>query len=197
MANNAGNRASRCCNAAPQINAWQKNSPLAEWGISVHRSTIYRWFIEYATILRKKFKKYQFIRTVSSWRLDETYVKVNGKWFYLYCAIDKYGDTLDVYFSPKRNRYAAYVFFKRVLKPYPSERQPKTLNTDKHTAYGYAIARLIKEGKLRADVKQWQVKTLNNRIESDHAPIKNSLLLRAVLNRLSVLSVQFKASGEY
>ncbi len=51
---------------------------------------------------------------------------MNGKWFYLYRAIDKYGDTLDVYFSPKRNRYAAYDFLKRVLKPYRSERQPKT-----------------------------------------------------------------------
>ena len=149
---------------------------LAERGISVHRSTIYRWFIEYAPILRKKLKKYQFIRAVSSWQLDETYVKVNGKWFYLYRAIDKYGDTLDVYFSPKRNRYAAYAFLKRVLKPYRSERQPKTLNTDKHAAYGYAIARLIKEGKLRADVKQRQIKPLNNRIESDHAPIKKLIV---------------------
>ncbi|HGI5215308.1 TPA: IS6 family transposase [Providencia alcalifaciens] len=124
----------------------------------------------------KNAKKYQFIRSVSSWQLDETYVKVNGKWFYLYRAIDKYGDTLDVYFSPKRNRYAVYAFLKRVLKPYRSERQPKTLNTDKHAAYGYAIARLIKEGKLRADVKQRQIKTLNNRIESDHAPIKKLIV---------------------
>ncbi|WP_274369581.1 DDE-type integrase/transposase/recombinase, partial [Morganella morganii] len=48
--------------------------------------------------------------------------------------------------------------------------------TDKHAAYGYAIARLIKEGKLRADVKQRQIKTLNNRIESDHAPIKKLIV---------------------
>ena len=149
---------------------------LAERGISVHRSTIYRWFIEYAPILRKKLKKYQFIRAVSSWQLDETYVKVNGKWFYLYRAIDKHGNTLDVYFSPKRNRHAAYEFLKRVLKPYTAKRQPKTLNTDKHAAYGYAIARLIKEGKLRADVEQRQIKTLNNRIESDHAPIKKLIV---------------------
>ncbi|EFE55232.1 hypothetical protein PROVRETT_05941 [Providencia rettgeri DSM 1131] len=79
---------------------------------------------------------------------------------------------MDIYFSPKRNRYASYEFLKCVLKSYPSERQPKTFNTDKHVAYGYAIARLIKEGKLRADVRQRQVKTLNNRIESDHVPIK-------------------------
>lgn len=73
-------------------------------------------------------------------------------------------------------RLCAYEFLKRVLKPYPSERQPKTLNTDKHAAYGYAIVRLIKEGKLRADVTQRQVKTLNNRIESDHAPIKKLIV---------------------
>ena len=84
---------------------------------------------------------------------------------------DKYGDTLDVYFSPKRYRYVAYEFLKRELKPYTAEQQPKTLNTDKHTAYGYAMARLIKEEKLWAVVKQRQIKTLNNRIESDHAPI--------------------------
>ncbi len=123
-----------------------------------------------------RHKRAYVLRAVSSWQLDETYVKVNGKWFYLYRAIDKHGDTLDIYFSSKRNRYAAYEFLKRVLKLYPSERQPKTLNTDKHAAYGYAIARLIKEGKLRANVTQRQVKNLNNRIESDHAPIKKLIV---------------------
>ncbi|CNB53778.1 IS6 family transposase [Yersinia intermedia] len=145
---------------------------LAERGISVHRSTIYRWFIEYAPILRQKLKRYQFTHADSSWQLDETYIKVNGKWFYLYRAINKHGTTLDFYFSAKRNKNAAYQFLKRVLKPYPVERQPKILNTDKHSSYGYAITRLMKEGKLRDDAKQRQVKYLNNRIESDHAPIK-------------------------
>lgn len=83
---------------------------------------------------------------------------MNEKWFYLYRAIDKYGDTLDVYFSPKRNRHAAYEFLKHVLKPYPSVWQPKVLNTDKHAAY----------------VKQRQIKTLNNRIEWDYDPIKKA-----------------------
>lgn len=56
------------------------------------------------------------------------------------------------------NRHSAYEFLKRVLKPYPTVRQPKTLNTDKHASYGYAIIRLIKEGKFRGDVKQRQIK---------------------------------------
>ncbi|AJI81050.1 transposase [Yersinia enterocolitica subsp. enterocolitica WA-314] len=62
-------------------------------------------------------------------------------------AINKHGTTLDFYFSPKRNKNTAYPFIKRVLKPYPVERQPKILNTDKHSSYGYAITRLMKERK--------------------------------------------------
>ena len=60
---------------------------LQERGISVNRSTIYRWFIEYTPALRKKLRRRQFIRADSSWQLDETYVKVKGKWHYLYRAI--------------------------------------------------------------------------------------------------------------
>ncbi len=56
------------------------------------------WFIEYSPVLRKKLRRYQFIRVDSSWQLDETYVKVKGKWFYLYRAINKQGETLDFYF---------------------------------------------------------------------------------------------------
>lgn len=50
--------------------------------------------------------------------------------------------------------------------------QPQTLNTDKHSSYANAITRLKKEGRLRADVEQRQLKYLNNGVESDHAPIK-------------------------
>ena len=56
---------------------------LAERGVFVHRSTIYRWFIHYGPILHKKLRRYQFTRIDSSWQLDETYVKVKGKWHYL------------------------------------------------------------------------------------------------------------------
>lgn len=145
---------------------------LQERGVSVNRSTIYRWFIEYAPVLRKKFRRYQFIRADTSWQLDETYVKVKGKWHYLYRAINKQGETLDFYFSLQRNKDAAYQFLKRCLRGYDVETQPKTLNTDKHSSYANAIARLKKEGRLRTDVEQRQVKYLNNGIESDHAPIK-------------------------
>ncbi len=74
---------------------------LTERGVSVNRSTIYRWFMEYAPALRKKLRRHQFIRADFAWQLDETYVKVKGKWHYLYRAINKQGETLGCYFSPK------------------------------------------------------------------------------------------------
>ena len=149
---------------------------LQERGISVNRSTIYRWFIEFASSLRKKIRRYQMIGKDSSWQLDETYVKVKGKWFYLYRAINKQVQTLDFYFSKKRNRHSAYQFLKRCLRYYSAEQQPNTLNTDKHSSYAHAISRLKSERKLRQDVQQRQVKYLNNRIESDHAPIKKLIV---------------------
>lgn len=82
---------------------------LAERGISVNRSTIYRWFVEFAP-----------------WQLDETYVKVKGKWFYLYRAINKQGQTLDFYFSKKRHRYSAYQCLKRCLR-YSSKEKSDSL----------------------------------------------------------------------
>jgi transposase, IS6 family len=84
----------------------------------------------------------------------------------------KQGETLDFYFSHKRNKEAAYQFLRRCLRYYDVDNQPNTLNTDKHSSYTNAIARLKKEGRLRADVEQRQVKCLNNGIESDHTPIK-------------------------
>lgn len=59
------------------------------------------------------------------------------------------GETFDIYFSPKCNRHTAYEFLKRVLKPYSAERLPKILNTDRLASNGYAIARIMKKGKLR------------------------------------------------
>ena len=62
------------------------------------------------------------------------------------------------------------------MRHYSIDNQPKTLNTDKHSSYANAIARLKKEGRLREDVEQRQVKYLNNGIESDHVPIKKLIV---------------------
>ncbi|GEK16097.1 hypothetical protein AFI02nite_41330 [Aliivibrio fischeri] len=99
---------------------------------------------------------------------------VNGR------AINKQGETLDFYFSHKRNKESAYQFLKRCLRSYSLNYQPKTLNTDKHSSYANAIARLKKEGLLRADINQRQIKYLNNGIESLRMLIKDNLIFGCV-----------------
>ena len=79
---------------------------------------------------------------------------------------------MDFFFSHKGNKEAAYQFLKRCLRRYEASFHPNTLNTEKHSFYGHAIARLKREGRLRQDLEYRQVKCLYNGIESDHAPIK-------------------------
>lgn len=83
---------------------------MGERGVSVDHSTIYRWVQKYAPEIEKRLR-WQWRRPRStSWRIDETYVKVRGKWAYLYRALDKYGNTIDFYLSPTRNTSAAKRF---------------------------------------------------------------------------------------
>ena len=97
-----------------------------------------------------------------NWRVDETYVKVKGKWTYLYPAIDKKGDTIDFYLSSTRNIKAAKRFLGKALKGMKSWAHPQTINTDKSPTYGPAIAQLKEEGKCPEDTVHRQVKYLNN-----------------------------------
>ena len=70
---------------------------MGERGVPVDHSTIYRWVQKYAPEIEKRLR-WQWRRPQSrSWRIDETYVKVRGKWAYLYRALDKHGNTIDFY----------------------------------------------------------------------------------------------------
>ena len=77
-----------------------------------------------------------------SWHLDETYVKVNGKWAYLYRAVDSRGCTVDFYLSSRRNTKAAYRFMGKLLKNTKRGQIPRLINTDKAPTYGRALALL-------------------------------------------------------
>ena len=61
--------------------------------------------------------------------MDETYIKIKGKWHYLYRAIDSEGMTLDIWLRRKRNTQSAYAFFKRLYKQFG---EPKVIVTVKH-----------------------------------------------------------------
>jgi transposase-like protein len=145
---------------------------LTERGVSVDHSTIYRWVQYYAPKILDKLKYYWKPSLGFSWRVDETYVKVKGKWVYLYRAVDKAGDTVDFYLSKTRNAKAAKRFLGKALKSIPDYSHPSSVNTDKNPAYGKAIKELKTNGQCQTDLEHRQVKYLNNIIESDHGKLK-------------------------
>jgi transposase, IS6 family len=67
---------------------------MGEHGVAVDHVTLYRWVQCYAPELEKRVRWYQGYRS-SSWRVDETYVRVGGKWKYLFRAVDKHGRLID------------------------------------------------------------------------------------------------------
>lgn len=88
---------------------------MGERGVPVDHSTSYRWVQRYAPEIEKRLR-WQWRRPKStSWRVDETYVKVHGQWAYLYRALDKHGNTIDFYLSPTRNARAAKRFLGKAL----------------------------------------------------------------------------------
>lgn len=86
-----------------------------ERGIKVDHTTIYRWVVTYSPQLEENFRKKHKKPVVGSWRCDETYLRLKGKWLYLYRAVDKRGKTVEFLLSQKRDRAAAQSFFAKSL----------------------------------------------------------------------------------
>lgn len=145
---------------------------LCERGVEVDHTTIYRWVQRYAPEIEARLKWYWRPRSGVSWQVDETYVKVKGKWVYLYRAIDKRGRTVDFYLSSRRNAKAAKRFLGKALRGLKEWEKPPTINTDKAPAYGDAIRQLKEESKCPEGLEHRQVKYLNNRVEADHGKLK-------------------------
>ena len=109
--------------------------------------------------------------TNKSWRVDETYIRVRGRWCYLYRAIDSTGATIDFLLSALRDAAAAKRLFRKALSD-PSHPQPRVINTDQARLYGSAIAVVKEEGTLRGRCQHRPVQYLNNILEQDHRAIK-------------------------
>jgi transposase, IS6 family len=87
---------------------------LSDRGIQVDHTTLFRWIQAYASKLDKRVRPH-LRRTNGSWRVDETYIRVQGEWVYLYRAVDATGQTIDFLLSPKRDAAAARRFFRKAL----------------------------------------------------------------------------------
>jgi transposase-like protein len=106
--------------------------------------------------------------------VDETYVRVKGKWVYLYRAVDSSGATIDFLLSAKRDAAAAERFLAKALgaENHPA---PRVINTDKHAGYPPVIVQLKSEGALEENCQHRPVQYLNKVLEQDHRAINRRI----------------------
>ncbi|NQY38402.1 MAG: IS6 family transposase [Alteromonadaceae bacterium] len=166
---------------------------LAERGVQVDHATINRWVCEYAPQLEAAFRQRK--RAVSSsWRMDETYVKVKGEWQYLYRAVDKYGDTIDFMLSEKRDELAARCFFQKAIKQHGI---PEKVVIDKSGSNAAALDtinwQICFAGMIGCLIEVLQIKYLNNLVEQSHRPVKWKM--RTALGFKSVLGAEATIAG--
>lgn len=138
---------------------------LAERGISVDHVTVYRWvqrftpeFVEAARPARRA--------PGDRWFVDETYVKVSGRWTYLYRAVDQHGQVVDVLLSAHRDLAAARRFFTRALR---AGTVPVEVTTDRAPAYPRVLDELVPSAMHTVE------RYANNPIECDHGRLKARL----------------------
>jgi hypothetical protein len=103
---------------------------LLDRGVSVDHTTIFRWIQAYAAELEKRIRPHLRMSN-GSWRVDETYVKVKGRWIYLYRAVDSRGQKIAFLLSAKRDAEAAKRFFRKALAQ-PHTVNPRTITVGKN-----------------------------------------------------------------
>ena len=143
---------------------------MVERGIVVSHTTILRWVNRYVPEFEKRWNRYA--RPVNtSWRVDETYIKIQGKWNFLYRAVNKYGKTVDFLLRPDRGIAAAQAFFRKALAT-SLPRWPRKITLDGHKQSHLALRLLRREDPRWKFVQVRSSQYLNNLIEQDHRAIK-------------------------
>jgi putative transposase len=169
---------------------------MAERGISVDHATVHRWVIRYSPELLERFNQRK--RAVTGrWHIDETYVKVRGQWRYLYRAIDSNGDTIEFWFSERRDFTAAKRFLRKALKRHgrperividgSQTNREAILSCDTHDQLQHRTRRDLKPIRIRQNAY------LNNLIEQDHRAIKRRI--RPMLGFKSASSARIILGG--
>jgi putative transposase len=183
---------------------------MAERGISVDHATIHRWVVRYSPALLKRFNARKRAVT-SKWHVDETYIKVRGRWMYLYRAIDSNGDTVEFWFGERRNLAAAKRFLSKALKRHG---RPERVVIDGSQANREAILSCDTTSRLqdrsRRKLKPIRIRQsayLNNRIEQDHRAIKRRVRAmmgfkamssaRTILGGIEMVHMMRKGQAKY
>jgi transposase-like protein len=139
---------------------------LAERGVLVDQSTIYRWVQRYLPIFGEVARKYRE-PVGRDWRVDETYARIRGRWHYIYRAIDERGQIVDASVSPNRDLVAARTFFEHAIGS--SGTTPRRVISDKAATYPPALAAAV------PGVRHRTGRYRTNGIERDHGFLKERL----------------------
>ena len=183
---------------------------MAERRISVDHTTIYRWTVHYAPLLLEQFDRRKCPVT-GRWHVDETYIKVRRRWTYLYRAIDSRGDTVEFWFSGRRNLAAAKRFLRKALKRHG---RPERIVIDGSQTNREAVLLCDAESRLQdhsrrrlMPIRIWQSAYLNNRIEQDHRAIKRRIRpmlgfksmssARTILGGIEMVHMMRKGQAKY
>jgi len=146
---------------------------MRERGLILDHTTVFRWVQRYAPEINKRIRRHLKM-SGTSYRVDETYIKVGKTCKYLYRAVDKSGQTIEFLLSTKRDVSAAKRFFKKMMRA-DHRRLPLSISVDKNAAYPEASTSSQEEKVLPKDCTLRRVKYLNNVIEQDHRFIKKKV----------------------
>ncbi len=139
---------------------------MEERGVPVDHATIQRWVVKYSPQLEEAFHRRKRPVWVS-WRMDETYIRVKGQWYYLYRAVDKTGQTIDFLLTKHRDERAAKRFLTKAIRRHGI---PEKITIDRSAANEAAIKNYNEEHGTTIVIRQ--VKYLNNIVEQDHRAVK-------------------------
>ena len=139
---------------------------LTERGVEVDHVTVYRWVVRFTPLLADSARPCRHA-VGDRWQVDETYVKVAGRWRYVYRAMDQFGQVMDVFVSPRRHAGAARRFFQRAIDT--TNITPVEVTTDQARLYPAVLEELLPVAWHRTD------RYANNRVECDHGRLKARL----------------------
>jgi transposase-like protein len=139
---------------------------LAERGVEADHVSVYRWVQRFTPLLAEAARPCRHA-VGDRWQVDETYVKVAGRWRYVYRAVDQVGQVIDVFVSVRRDARAARRFFERAIGT--TKVTPVEVTTDRAAAYPVVLEALLPAAWHRTD------RYANNHIEADHGRLKSRL----------------------
>ena len=161
---------------------------MEERGVAVDHATVQRWVVKYSPRLEEAFHRRK--RPVwISWRMDETYIKVQGEWRYLYRAVDKTGQTIDFLLTKERDEQAAKRFLTKAIRRHGV---PQKITIDGSAANEAAIKSYNTDHGTSIVIRQ--IKYLNNIVEQDHRAVKR--VTRPMLGFKSFEAAQCTLAGD-